>query len=219
MVLTHQSLSHDEKEIHLLIQEIGRAVCRAFERSTDAFLEHDAGLAAEVIDSDTEINAICARIEEKCFVTIALRQPVASDLRDLLASMHIAQEYERIGDYAADIARKVREMGSVPKKECRDDFQLLTDLCMLMLKQVSDLLEKPDEEAARTLAAEDDKVDEAEKHLVQTLIQQMRDDPSTIENCVSAITVAHKMERIADRITNIAEQIIFSASGKTVELG
>ncbi|MEJ2309573.1 MAG: phosphate signaling complex protein PhoU [Gammaproteobacteria bacterium] len=219
MVVTHQSLSQDEKDIHLLIHEIGRAVYRAFQHATDAFLEYNAGLAAEVIDGDAEINAICARIEEKCFVTIALRQPVASDLRDLLASMHIAQEYERIGDYAADIARKVLEVSSVPRKECRDDFQLLTDLCMLMLRQVRDLLEKPDEEAARTLAAEDDKVDEAEKHLVQNLIRQMRDEPSTIENCVSAIAVAHKMERIADRITNIAEQIIFSASGKTVELG
>lgn len=219
MVLTHQSLSKDEKNIHLLINEISRAVEKAFQRAIDAFMEQDPGLAAEVIKGDSKINALCMRIEEQCFVTIALRQPVASDLRDLLASMHIAQEYERIGDYAADIARKVQETETMPKKACRDHFELLTDLCMLMLSQAADLLQNPDVEAARALAEEDDKVDEAEKQLVQVLIQQMRDDPDTIENCVNAIGVAHKMERIADRITNISEKIIFSASGQTVELG
>ena len=219
MVLTHQSLSKDEKNIHLLINEISRAVEKAFQRAIDAFMEQDPGLAAEVIKGDSKINALCMRIEEQCFVTIALRQPVASDLRDLLASMHIAQEYERIGDYAADIARKVKETETMQKKDCRDHFELLTDLCMLMLSQAADLLQSPDVEAARALAEEDDKVDEAEKQLVQVLIQQMRDDPDTIENCVNAIGVAHKMERIADRITNISEKIIFSASGQTVELG
>lgn len=219
MVLTHQSLSKDEKNIHLLINEIGHAVYKAFQRATDAFMEQDIELATDVIKGDSKINALCMRIEEQCFVTIALRQPVARDLRDLLASMHIAQEYERIGDYAADIARKVQETDTMPKKACRDHFELLTDLCMLMLSQAADLLQNPDVEAAKTLAEEDDKVDEAEKQLVQVLIEQMREHPETIEKCVNAIGVAHKMERIADRITNIAEQIIFSASGQTVELG
>ena len=87
MVLTHQSLSKDEKNIHLLINEISRAVEKAFQRAIDAFMEQDPGLAAEVIKGDSKINALCMRIEEQCFVTIALRQPVASDLRDLLASL------------------------------------------------------------------------------------------------------------------------------------
>ncbi len=219
MVLTHQSLSKDEKIIQGLISSMGHAVSQGFRRASDAFMEHDEELASEVIAGDQQINALCSQIEEQCFVTIALRQPVANDLRSLLASMHIAQEYERIGDYAADIARKVHDMKEIPKKQCRDHFQLLIDLCMLMLDQVNALLENPDEQDARLLAAEDDKVDEEEKALVDSLINQMRSDPDSIESCVHAISVAHKMERIADRVTNIAERIVFSTSGEMVELG
>lgn len=219
MVLTHQSLSKDEKIIQGLISSMGHAVNQGFRRASDAFMEHDGELASQVIANDQHINALCSQVEEQCFVTIALRQPVANDLRNLLANMHIAQEYERIGDYAADIARKVHDMQEIPKKQCRDHFQLLIDLCMLMLDQVNALLENPDEEDARVLAAEDDKVDKEEKALVDSLISQMRSDPDTIESCVHAISVAHKMERIADRVTNIAERIVFSTSGEVVELG
>ncbi|MDX1344253.1 MAG: phosphate signaling complex protein PhoU [Sedimenticolaceae bacterium] len=219
MALTHQSLSKDEKTIQGLISSMGLAVSQGFRRASDAFMEHDEELASEVIGADQQINALCSQIEEQCFVTIALRQPVANDLRSLLANMHIAQEYERIADYAADIARKVHEMKAIPKKECRDQFQLLIDLCTLMLDQVNTLLESPDEQDARVLAAEDDKVDEEEKVLVNSLISQMRSDPDSIETCVHAISVAHKMERIADRVTNIAERIVFSTSGEMVELG
>jgi phosphate transport system protein len=219
MVLTHQSLSKDEKIIQELIASMGHAVSQGFRRASDAFMEHDRELASEVITGDQQINALCTQVEEQSFVTIALRQPVANDLRNLLANMHIAQEYERIGDYAADIARKVHDIQPIPKKECRDHFQLIIDLCILMLDQVNALLENPDEQDARVLAAEDDKVDEAEKVLVNSLINQMRSDPDSIESCVHAISVAHKMERIADRVTNIAERIVFSTSGEVVELG
>ena len=219
MVLTHQSLNKDEKIIQGLIASMGHAVSQGFRHASDAFMEHDRELASEVITGDQQINALCTEVEEQCFVTIALRQPVANDLRSLLANMHIAQEYERIGDYAADIARKVHDMQAIPKKECRDHFQLIIDLCILMLDQVNALLENPDEQDARVLAAEDDKVDEAEKVLVNSLINQMRSDPDSIETCVHAISVAHKMERIADRVTNIAERIVFSTSGEVVELG
>jgi phosphate transport system protein len=219
MVLTHQSLSKDENIIQGLISSMAHAVSEGFRRASDAFMEHDTELASEVVAGDRKINALCSQIEEQCFVTIALRQPVANDLRSLLANMHIAQEYERIGDYAADIARKVHDMQELQKKQCRDQFQLLIDLCSLMLDQVTALLDNPDEEDARVLAAEDDKVDAEEKKLVDTLINQMRRDPDSIESCVHAISVAHKMERIADRVTNIAERIIFSTSGEMVELG
>lgn len=219
MVLTHQSLSKDEKIIGKLIQSMGHETSQAFVRASDAFMEHDRELASAVITDDEKINTLRSRIEEQCFVTIALRQPVANDLRSLLASMHIAQEFERIGDYAADIARKVHEVEGTPGKECRDHFQLMIDLCKLMLAQVNDLLENPDAQGARTLAAEDDKVDEEEKILVDRLIEQMRKDSGSIRNCVHAISVAHKMERIADRVTNIAERIVFSTSGEVVELG
>jgi phosphate transport system protein len=185
----------------------------------DAFMENDRSLAQEVIEKDNEINAFCNKVEEQCFVTIALRQPVAKDLRDLLANMHIAEEYERIGDYAADIARKVLEMQDLPRKGCRDNFQLMIDLCDTMLDQVLEILKNPDEKAARLLASEDDKVDEAEKMLIRGLTEQMMEFPETIENCIHAVSVAHKIERIADRVTNVAERIVFSASGKTVELG
>lgn len=219
MVVTHQSLSKDEKNINQLIHRMGEAVSHAFQQAGDAYMEHNSELAQSVIDDDAKINDLCARIEEHCFITIALRQPVANDLRDLLANMHIAQEYERIGDYAADISKKIIETHGMPKKGCRDNFQLLIDLCSIMLEEASELLESPDEDVARNLAAQDDKVDETEKVIVRALIQQMREDPDSIENCIHAVAIAHKMERIADRITNIAEQVIFSRTGKTVELG
>jgi phosphate transport system protein len=219
MVVTHRALSKEERAIQNLIEQIAIAVTRAFVQAMDAFMEHDLDLAGDVIENDFKINNLCRQIEEQSFVSIALRQPVANDLRKLLASIHIAEEYERIGDYASDIARKVQEMKEVPRKACRDNFQLMTDLCKQMLDEISELHRNPDAQSAKNVALMDDKVDDAEKVLVNGLIDQMREYPETIENCIHAVSIAHKIERIADRVTNIAERIVFSTSGEMVELG
>ncbi|MGD8265599.1 MAG: phosphate signaling complex protein PhoU [Chromatiales bacterium] len=219
MVVTHKALSKEERAIQSLIEQIAVAVTRAFEQAMDAFMENDLDLADKVIENDLDINEMCRQIEEQSFLSIALRQPVANDLRKLLASIHIAEEYERIGDYAADIARKVHSMKEVPRKGCRDNFQLMTDLCKQMLDQILDIHRSPDVQSAKKVAQMDDNVDDAEKVLVNSLISQMREYPETIENCIHAVSIAHKIERIADRVTNIAERIVFSTSGEVVELG
>jgi len=149
MVVTHRALSKEERAIQSLIEQIAIAVTRAFVQAMDAFMEHDLDLAGKVIENDLKINDLCRKIEEQSFVSIALRQPVANDLRKLLASIHIAEEYERIGDYAADIARKVQGMKEVPRKACRDNFQLMTDLCKEMLEQISEIHRNPDAQSAK----------------------------------------------------------------------
>ena len=218
MVSTHLAFSKEEKHIHELMIRLSGLVRNALKHATEALLDADRGLAKEVIDNDGQINRLYHQVTEHCIVAIALRQPVASDLRELVASMQIAAELERIGDYAADIADMVGQMENRLDGELRDRFEGLGQHCLSMLGRIMDIYKQPSVEASESLAAEDDIVDTIEEEIRLVGVEKMRACPDYIADGMRAICVAHKLERTADRVTNIAERIVYRTSGDVVEL-
>lgn len=218
MVSTHLALSNQEKHIHELLIGLAELTRTALQGALEALLAADTEVAARVIADDEEINRVHHQVTEQCFVAIALRQPVANDLRDLIASMQIAAELERIGDYAADISRTVVQLEAPLEAELRDQFEQMGRLCERMLSRSMDVFQEPSVDASTALAAEDDIVDKLEEQIRSIGVARMQAEPAYVADGMHAICVAHKLERTADRVTNIAERIVFMSSGEVVEL-
>jgi phosphate transport system protein len=213
-----RGLSRDEIEARDRIMRMSEAVERAIGQAMRCFREHDLEGAREVVAGDTVINELQRSIEQGCFAAIALQQPVASDLRDLVSDMHIAAELERIADHAADIAKIVLQMQTPPLPVFVEALERLGHECGTMLGQVMVACRDRDAAAARAVAAEDEGVDRFEKQITADLLGHLGEHADQIRSCTYALWVAHNIERIGDRVTNIAERVVFMATGEYVDL-
>jgi phosphate transport system protein len=184
---------------------------RAFDRVT----------ADRVRMSDQAINELFRQIREQVFQVIATQQPVAHDLRTLMGVQYIAVELERIGDYAVRIARLTSTLAGLPHEPLRPEFGLMGELASQQIRDILDALIEEDAERAREVAAKDDEVDRLYHRVFEALIEDMGNgtDAEDALRAVTLINVAHNLERIADRVTNVAEDIVFLESGQVVELG
>jgi phosphate transport system protein len=218
MAAMRSGLSREEAEARDRIICMSHAVEQAIEQALRCFREHDAELAGALIGGDTAINAQQRSIEEGCFSAIALQQPVAGDLRDLVSDMYIAAELERIADHAADIAKIVLQMDTRPSAPFAEAIDRLGQACRDMLGRVLVAYGNRDETAAREVAADDEGVDRVEKQITADLLAHLGQHPDQIRPCTHALWVAHNLERIGDRVTNIAERIVFMVSGRHVDL-
>jgi phosphate transport system protein len=187
------------------------AALRAFDR---------AG-AKRVRMSDQAINELFRQIREQVFQVIATQQPVARDLRTLMGVQYIAIELERIGDYAVRISRRTSTLASLPHGPLRPEFGLMGELASQQVRDILDALIEEDPARAREVAAKDDEIDRLYHRVYNALIEDMGSgtDAEGALLAVTLINVAHNLERIADRVTNVAEDIIFLDSGTVVELG
>jgi len=172
-----------------------------------------------VIDRDPEINEARRLLEQDCLVAIASQQPVAHDLRDIVACMRIATELERIGDYASDIAASVLQMEG---NDLRDlGLQKVLDMsrtCIDMLDGVSSAFRERDSALAKTFALMDDQIDHAQQELDQTLFDSMKSQPNLVPDASRMLWITHNLERCGDRATNIAEQVVFMVESEHLEL-
>ncbi|MFN2291561.1 MAG: phosphate signaling complex protein PhoU [Anaerolineae bacterium] len=210
-----------EEQIRELLEdllEMGDMVTGAIQRSVDALAKQDEGMARKVIEFDDEINAIQQEIDEKCLVLIATQQPMASDLRIILAVSVIAGELERIGDYAEGIARLAVKLSGRPLLKPLIDIPRMADESRRMLSIALEAFARQDVEAARTVGQADDNVDALYDQVYRELLVFMMEDPRTITQATYLLWVAHNLERIADRTTNIAERVVFIDSGEIVDL-
>jgi phosphate transport system protein len=210
-----------EEQIHELLQELlamGQMVADSIERSIQALARQDEDLAREVIAYDDEINAAQHDIDEQCLVLIATQQPMAGDLRTILAVSNIASELERMGDYTEGIAKLAIKLASRPLLKPLIDIPRMADEGRRMLMGALEAFARQDVEAARQIGAADDMVDALYDQVYRELLVFMMEDPRTISQATYLIWVAHNLERIADRTTNIAERVIFIDSGKIVDL-
>ena len=197
---------------------MGQMVSHALDLSIQALVRQDTKLAQQVIDGDVDVNAAQHDIDEKCLVLIATQQPMASDLRTLLAVTNIAAELERIGDYTVGIAKLVLRVGGRPLIKPLIDIPLMADQSRQMLTGVLQAFADQDAEAACQIAASDTVVDNLYSQVADDLLAIMQKDPQTIAQATYLLWVAHNLERIADRTTNIAERIVFVVSGEVVTL-
>lgn len=210
-----------DRELRLLQDDLllmGSMVEKAIVRAVDALKRRDLDESRRVVDEDDAINRKRFQIEKQVISLIAAQQPIAGDLRRLIVTSHVAVELERIGDYAEGISRISLQMGDEPPLKPLVDIPRMTDLATDMLRRSLDALVNQDIVSSHAVCDDDDKVDEIYSQLHHELIQMMISDPSAVERATYLIWVTHDLERIADRATNIAEQVIYMVTGEMVEI-
>lgn len=198
--------------------ELGSRARRAAAAGLQSFLENDAELAAEVIAGDTIINELRYRIEKRCYALLATEQPVASDLRAIVAMLSISNELERVGDHGKRIAWLGRRMPPNAHLVPTNGLQQMAQAAFDMLDRALRAFSGRDPALAREVCAADDYVDALYKQTFNVTLSYMLEDTRAIGPGTHVIQVGHELERIGDRATNIAERVIFIETGELVEL-
>ncbi|HEU5099063.1 MAG TPA: phosphate signaling complex protein PhoU [Roseiflexaceae bacterium] len=204
--------------LHTEIRALGQVVIVSITRAIDALRRQDAEAAQRIRVDDDRIDQAQAALEEHALTVMATQQPMAGDLREIIAAIEIASELERIGDYAKGIAKITIRNADQPLVSPLVDIPQMAEQAINMLGNALDAYVNRDPEAARQLAGLDDQVDELSDHLRADLLALIQSDPATAARAVDLLFVAHNLERIADRTTNIAERVIFMVKGDVVEL-
>ncbi len=210
-----------EKQVHDLentLLEMGTRVERTIEAGVDALKTRDRALAESLIARDAEINRTRYELEDRTYTLLATQQPLASDLREIIAILLIAIELERIADHAKNLAEIVMHMGDEPLLKPLIDIPRMADLCREMLTQSLDAFARRDAEAGRSVCARDDVLDQLYQQIFRELLTYVLADPRTVNRALSLLFAAHNLERIGDRITNIGERVIYAATGRLEEL-
>jgi phosphate transport system protein len=192
---------------------------KAIYRSMEALKNRDLELAQRVIADDSEIDRKRYDIEEKCIELIVTQQPVASDLRIIVAVLNIIIDLERIGDHAEGIAKIAVMIGKEPPLKPLIDLPRMAQKTGEMLRRSLDAFINRDADAAREIVTEDDEIDSLYDQVFRELLTFMAEDPRTITRATRLIWVAHNLERSADRVTNICERVVFVITGKMEEIG
>jgi phosphate transport system protein len=209
----HRELERLQDEVLVL----GSMVEKAVSRSVDALRARDVGLARALEAEDVLINRKRFEIEEAALLQIATQQPMASDLRRLAAILHVVTDLERMGDYAAGIAHICVEIGDQPHIKPLIDIPRMADKAVSMLRRALDAFVDRDVVAAEAIAAEDDEVDALYQQVYRELLTIMLANPRTIDQATHLLWVAHNLERVADRVQNICERVVFVATGRMRE--
>jgi phosphate transport system protein len=197
---------------------MGSLVEKAIGKSVQALAQRDAALAQQVIDEDAQINRARWDLEERCLVLLATQQPMATDLRTVGAVLSMVADIERMGDHAEGIARLTLRIADQPLLKPLIDIPRMAKKCQENLGLVLQAFIDRDGELARRICQEDDEIDGLYKQVFSELLVIMMGDPRTVDRATYLIWVAHNLERIHDRITNIGERVIFMITGKVVEL-
>lgn len=212
-----------EKELARLresVARMGTLVESQIGAALDALRRRDPDAADKVRHDDQLLNDLFREIREQVFMVISTQQPVARDLRDLMGVQYIASELERIGDYAVRIARLTGTLCGLPDRPLRAEFGLMGELAIGQVHDILEALIHRDVERAREVSARDNEMDRLYHRTFEELIDEMGKgtDPDGALRAVTLLLVAHNLERIADRVNNVAEDIIFLETGQVVEL-
>src|SRR5260370_39708708 len=206
----HRELERLQDEVLVL----GSMVEKAVTRSVDALRARDTNAARALRAEDVLINRKRFEIEEAALLQIATQQPMASDLRRLAAILHIVTDLERMGDYAAGIAQICVEIGDEPHIKPLIDIPRMAEKAVSMLRRSLDAFVERDVAAAEAIAAEDDEVDALYQQVYRELLTIMLANPRTIDQATHLLWVAPNLERVADRVQNICERVIFVVTGR-----
>ncbi|MEE9202448.1 MAG: phosphate signaling complex protein PhoU [Dehalococcoidia bacterium] len=216
---TRATLERHLTEIQSDLLVMGSMVGKAIMRSVEALKARDLLAAQNVIEDDVQVNQKRFDIEEKCVRLLATQQPMASDLRTLVAVLNIIIELERIGDHAEGIAKITLMIGDEPPLKPLIDIPSMAQKATEMLDRSLEAFVSRDEGMAQRVIRRDDEVDGLYDQVFRELISFMVEDPRSITRATRLLWVAHNLERIADRVTNICERVVFLVTGKMEELG
>jgi phosphate transport system protein len=196
---------------------LGGEVERQIQRSIEALIEADEKKAEEVIASDEEIDRMEMMVEEQAVQLLALQQPVAVDLRFLVAALKINNDLERIGDHAVNIAEGAQRLASQKPFKPFIDISYMAEVAMSMLKQSLDAFVNRDAELAKRVIKKDDILDDKNVSIIRELLTYMAEHPSLITYCLELISISKNLERVGDLATNICEDTIFIAEARWVK--
>ena len=212
------TLDQEARAINDDLLRMQKLVDQSILRSVDSLKRRDQTLAQQVIDEDVEINDLRFKIEEACLSLIATQQPAASDLRSVIAAMHMVVEMERMADHASGIAKTVIMMGDEPLLKPLVDIPKMAELARDMLRDSLQAYNARDAEKARQIAVRDDDMDGLYRAVFDELVKIMSKTPGSASRATYLLWCAHNLERIGDRVTNIAERVIFVNTGDMQEL-
>ena len=184
--------------------------------SMSAVVERDAKLVEDVISGDAAINALHIEIDDRCFKLLALHQPMAVDLRAIVAAVKINTDLERVGDLAVNIAEAVRRYLRHPPVKQLIDIPRMAEIAEGMLRDSLDAFVRRDTTLAQAVLEADDSLDALKTQVFRELLTYMMQDPHTIEPSLDLILISRHLERIGDHATNVAEDVIFMVSARDV---
>ncbi len=216
--MTREAYHKSLKDVQDDVMKMSGMVSKALRDSMEALKQRDFETSRRIIDDDNLINRKRFDIEEKCLLLIATQQPMAVDLRVLAAVINIITDLERIGDHAEGIAKINISIGDEPLVKPLRDIPQMSELGLSMLDRCMKAFLNRDLEAARQVCHDDDEVDALYDQTYRELLLVMIENPRTIQGATYLIWAAHNLERIADRVTNIAERVVFMVTGKMEEM-
>ena len=218
MVAQHTVKAFDDDITRLrgLIAEMGGLAELSVHEAMDALVNGNLELAGQVIERDKRIDALEAEVDKFAITVLALRAPVADDLRDVIATLKIAGIIERIGDYAKNIAKRVGQISGRRKFEPLTLLPAMNELAAEMVHDVLTAFAARDAEAAAEILTRDSRVDAFYDSIFRNLVSYMVENPATISTAAQLLFVARNIERIGDHATNIAEVVHYSVTGKTL---
>lgn len=212
----HTVKAFDEDIGHLrgLLAQMGGLAEEAIDNAMDALKRHDLDAAAAVVAGDKRIDALEAEVERLAVRLIALRAPMADDLREVVAALKIASVLERIGDYAKNIAKRVK---AIDGKNVIEPLSLLPSMATMANDMVRDVLNAfaaRDADAARRVCEQDRAVDDFYNSIFRTLVTFMMENPASISQAAHMLFIAKNLERVGDHATNVAEMVYYTATGE-----
>jgi phosphate transport system protein len=210
---------HFEDELELLQQRLLSMGGLAEDRMGDsvkAVTQRDPALVERILTGDEPINALHIEIDDRCFKLLALHQPMAADLRAIVAAVKINTDLERVGDLAVNIAEAAKRYLQHPPVKPLIDIPRMGDIAQSMLRDALDAFVRRDTHLAEAVLAADDNLDALKTQIFRELLTFMLSEPTTIEPALDLILISRHLERIGDHATNIAEDVIFMVSARDV---
>jgi phosphate transport system protein len=214
---TTKAFDVDLQEIARKVVEMGGLAEKQIADAVDALANHDTNLAQRVMTTDMATDALQREVEERAILTIARRQPMAVDLREVVAALRVSNDLERLGDLAKNIAKRVVALnGDFPPPKLIRGVEHMSELVLAQLKEVLDSFVHRDVEKAIAVWKGDEEIDAVYTSMFRELLTYMMEDPRNITFCTHLLFCAKNIERMGDHATNIAETVYYMVEGRTL---
>ena len=216
--MTREHYGQELNDLRGSVVAMASMVDKAVNNAVVALVQRDVSLAQQVVADDRAINEHRWRTEEQALLVIATQAPMAKDLRMIAAVIHIVTDLERMADHAAGIAKIALQTADQPPLKPLVDVPRMSEIARSMLHDAITAFIEDDQAAARAIVARDDEVDALYDQIYRELLTFMLADPTTINQATHLLWVAHNLERIADRVTNICERVVYMVTGRIEEI-
>ena len=214
-----KSFDEELQQLNAVVLRMGGVAEAQLAGSIDALVRRDSALAEKVVEGDEAVDQMDLELDENAVRTLALRQPMANDLREVISALKISSDLERIGDYAKNIAKRTIALNQLAHHEAARSIPRMAKLVQAIIKDVLDAYANHDAGRAMDVWHRDEEVDEMYTALFRELLTYMMEDPRNITPCTHLLFVAKNIERIGDHATNIAETTYYLSTGERIEGG